>query len=126
MFCDGVLHILKIDAEALAFDDEFLELLPEKIGFFGFGGGRALGDKGSGAGTNFEKAGVNEAGDDFMGGVGIDFELSAESADGGKFVAGTELAGDDGFRGSVDDLLVDGSAGFEVHVERDHEVYYDR
>ena len=33
MFGDGFLHVLKIDAEALAFDDEFLELLFEEIGW---------------------------------------------------------------------------------------------
>lgn len=30
------------------------------------------------------------------------------------------MAGDDGFRGGVDDLFVEGDAGLEVHVERDY------
>jgi hypothetical protein len=31
VFCDGFLHVLKIDAEALALHDEFLELLFEEV-----------------------------------------------------------------------------------------------
>ena len=126
MFCDGFLHVLKIDAEALAFDDKFLELLFEKICSFGFGGRRTLGDNGDRAGANLEEASVGKTGDYFVGGIGIDLELSAEGADGRKFVARTELARDDGFGGSVDNLLVDGSAGLELHVKRNHLVYYNR
>jgi hypothetical protein len=111
VFGDGFLHVLKIDAEALAFDDEFLELLFEEIGSFGFRGRRALGNNGDRARANFEEARVGETGDYFVGGVGINLELSAEGADGREFVTGTELARDDGFGGSVDNLLVDGSAG---------------
>jgi hypothetical protein len=124
MLGDGFLHVGEVDTETLGFDDEFFEFVVEEIGFFGFGGGGALGDNGSGAWTNFEEAGVDETGDDFVGRVGIDFELFAEDADGGKFVTGEELAGDDGFGGGVDNLLVDGGAGFEVHMEGDHVVYY--
>jgi len=89
VFCDGFLHVLKIDAEALAFDDKFLELLFEKICSFGFGGRRTLGDNGDRAGANLEEASVGKTGDYFVGGVGIDFELFAEGADGRKFVART-------------------------------------
>jgi len=124
VLCDGFLHVLKIDAEALALDDEFLELLFEEIGSFGFGGRRTLGDNGDRPRANFEEAGVGEAGDYFVGGVGIDFELFAEGADGRKFVPGTELAADDGLGGSVENLLVDGSAGLELHIKRNHLVYY--
>ena len=88
MFCDGFLHILKIDAEALAFDDEFLELLFKEICSFAFGGGGALGDNGDRAGANFEEASVGETGYYFVGGVRIDSELFAEGADGRKFVPG--------------------------------------
>jgi hypothetical protein len=101
VFCDAFLHVLKIDAEALAFHDEFLELLFEEICSFGFGGRRALGDNGDRAGANFEEARVGETGDYFVGGVGIDLELFAEGADGRKFVARTELAGDDGLGGGL-------------------------
>jgi len=126
VFGDGFLHVLKTDAEALALDDKFLELLFEKIGSFGLGGGRALGDNGHRARANFEEAGVGETGDYFVGGVGIDFELFTEGADGRKFVPGTELAGDDGLGGSIDNLLVDRSAGLELHVKQNHLVYYSR
>ncbi len=81
MFCDGFLHVLKIDAEALAFHDEFLELLFEEICSFGFRGRRALGNNGDRARANFEEASVGETGDYFVGGVGIDLELFAEGAD---------------------------------------------
>jgi hypothetical protein len=33
------------------------------------------------------------------------------------------LAGDDGLGGGVDNLLVDGSAGLEFNVKRNHPVY---
>jgi len=126
VFCDGFLHVLKIDAEALAFHDEFLELLSEEICSFGFGGRRALGDNSDRAGAGFEEASLGETGDYFVGGVGIDFELFAEGAHGRKFVARTELAGDDGLGGGVDNLLVDESAGLEFYVKRNHLVYYSR
>jgi hypothetical protein len=124
VFGDGFLHVLKIDAEALALHDEFLELLFEEVCSFGFTGRRALGDNGDRTGANFEEARFGETSDYFVSGVGIDFELSAEGADRRKFVARTELAGDDGLGGGVDNLLVDGSAGLEFHVKRNHLVYY--
>jgi hypothetical protein len=86
----------------------------------------ALGDYGDRAGSNFEETSVGETGDYFVGGVGIDFELFAEGAHGRKFVARTELAGDDGLGGGVDNLLVDKSARLEFHVKRNHLVYYSR
>ena len=55
---------------------------------------------------------------DFMRGVGIDFQFPAESTHGGKSVAGTQLSGHHGFFGGVDDLFVDGGARPEVDVER--------
>ena len=95
VFGDGFLHVLKADAEALAFDDEFLELPFEEIGSFGFRGRRALGNSCDRARADFEKASVGEARNYFVGGVGIDLELFAEGADGREFVPGTKLARDD-------------------------------
>lgn len=120
MFGDGVLHILKIDTEALGFDDELLELVLEEIGFFGPGGGGPSRDNGSRTRTNLEETGVDEAGDNFVGGVGIDFEFAAESSDGWKLVSGAKLAANDGFGGGVDNLLVDGRTRGEIDVERNH------
>ena len=51
MLGDSFLHVLKINAEALAFDDEFLELLFEEICSFGSCGRRAFGDNGNRAGA---------------------------------------------------------------------------
>jgi hypothetical protein len=120
MFDDGLLQVLELDTETLGFDNELFKFVLEEIGFFGFGGGRALGDHGNGAWANFEQTGVDETGYDFVGGIGVDFEFPAERADGGKFVAGAELARDNGFGGGVDDLLVEREARGEVDVERDH------
>ena len=90
MFFHGGLHVAQFDTETLCFDDEFFKVLLKEFGFFGLGGGRRRGDDGHGAGADFEEAGFVEAGDDFVGGVGIDFEVLAEGSDRGKFVAGTE------------------------------------
>jgi hypothetical protein len=126
MFGDGFLHLMEINAEALALDDELLELAFKEIGLFSFADGRALGDNRDRAGTNFEEACIDETGDYLVGGVGIDFELSTESADGREFVARTELARDDGLGGGVNNLLIDGCSGPEVHIKRNHVVYYSR
>jgi len=126
MFDDGFLHLMEINAEAFALDDELLELALEQICFFNFGNGRAFGDNRDRAWTNFEEAGIDETGNYLVGGVGVDFELSTESADGRKFVARTELARDDGFGGGVNDLLIDGCSWPEVHMKRNHAVYYSR
>jgi hypothetical protein len=123
---DGVKNVIQVDAETFGFHNELLEFVLEEIGFFGFSRGGALGDKRSGTRMDLEKSGVDEARDDLVSGVGIDFEFATEDADRRKIVAGTELAGDDGFRGSVDDLLVKRRARSKVDVERDHlGVYYD-
>ena len=114
------LQVAQFDAEAFGFDYQPFEVVLEEFGFFGLGGRRKRSDHRDGARANFEEAGFGEASDDFVGCVGIDFEVLAEGADGGKFVAGAELAGDDSLGCGVDDLLVDGAARFEVDVEREH------
>ena len=121
MLAESFVYIVEIDAEALGFDDELFELLLKELGFLSFGGGGSRGDDGRGSGADFEEAGVNEAGDDFVRSVGINFELARERTNGGEFVARAELAGDDGFGGGVDDLLVDGGARAEVDAEGEHE-----
>ena len=120
MLFHGRLHVAQVDTKAFGFDDEFFEVLLEEFSFFGLCRGGRRGDYGDGSGAEFEETGVGKAGDDFVGGVGIDFQVFAESPNGGKFVAGTQLTGDDGFGGGVDDLLVNRPAGFEVDMEREH------
>jgi hypothetical protein len=126
MVCDGFLHLLKIDAEPFAFDNEFLELLFKEFCSFGFGGRGVLGDDRDCPWADFKEACINETSDYFVRGIRIDFELFTENADRRKFVARTELAGNYGLGGGVDNLLVNGSAGFEFHVKRNHLVYYIR
>ena len=108
----------------MPFDDEFFELLFEQICRFGFSGRRMLGNNGDRAGPNCEEASVGETGDYFVRSVGIDFELFTEGADRRKFVARTGLAGNYGLGGGVDNLLADGSAGFEFHTKRNYSAYY--
>jgi hypothetical protein len=117
---EGVGDVVEAHAEAFGFDDELFEFTVEEQGTLGRGGLARKGDDGAGAGENFEEAFVEELRDDFVGGVGIDFEFGAEGTDGGEWVAGAELSGDQGaFRG-VDDLLVEGGAGSEVDAKGDH------
>jgi len=84
-------------------------------GAFHFG----FGEEGSGALVGGEEAGEFEfaIGADY--GVGVDFEVDGELADGGEALAWGEGAGGTAGVDLVDDLAVDGDAGFEVEAE-DH------
>ena len=117
---DCVLDVVVVNTQTLGFDNKLLDFVLEETGFFGFGGGGALGDNRSGTGTDFQKAGVDKARDDLVRRVGIDFEFSAQDADRGEIVAGAEPAGDDGSCGGVDNLLVKRRAGSEIDMKRDH------
>jgi len=119
---DCVPDVVVVNAESLGFNNNLLDFVLEETGFFGFGGGGALGDNRGGTGTDFEKAGIDKAGNDLMCCVRVDFEVAAEDADRRKIVARTEPTGDDGFCGGIDNLLVKGRAGSEVDVEGDHSV----
>lgn len=111
MLSDGILKAVDVDAQALRLDNKLLDFVLKELGFFGFGRGREFGDDRSGTGTDFEKSGGDKAGDDFVCGVGVDFEFAAEGANRGKIVARTELTGDDSLSGGVDNLLVERRAG---------------
>ena len=126
MLGDGIMKAADVDAQALRFDNKLLDFVLEEVSFFGFGRGREFGDDRSRTGTDFKKSGGDKAGDYFVCGVGVDFEFAAEGANRRKVVARTELTGDDSLCGGVDNLLVQGRAGNEVYVERDHGVYYDK
>lgn len=117
MSCDGILDVAELNAEAFGFDNKFLDFVPEEIGFFGLGGGWALSNNRRRAGTDFENASIDKAGDDLVRCGGIDFEFAAEDTDRRKVVAGTQPTGDDGSCGGVDNLFVKGRAGSEVDVE---------
>ena len=55
-----------------------------------------------------------------VGGIGIDLEVLAESADGREGVTLAEAARHHGFSGSVNDLLVELTAGLKLDVEGNH------
>ena len=65
MFRESFMHGVEVDAEPFGFDNELLELLAEKLRLFGFGGRGTAGNDSSRTGVDFEKAGIDEAGDDF-------------------------------------------------------------
>jgi hypothetical protein len=69
---------------------------------------------------NLEDAFGDQLDDYLVGRVWIDFQGFAEFANRRKRITWTHLAGDHGFFGGVDDLLVEGEAGFERDAEGDH------
>jgi hypothetical protein len=113
------------NAETLGFDDELLDLAAEELGALFAGGVGTGGDDVADAGASFEEAVADQLRDDLVGGVGINLELAAEGANGGKGVAGKELAGDHRLLRGVDDLLEERDAGPELDTEgRESQLYY--
>ncbi len=112
------------EAQLFGFHHQLFQLLFEKRAALGSARRGGLGDHGANTGAHFEYPFVDQLENHFVRGVGIDFQIAAEGADGRKRVAGPHLAGDDGFLGSVDDLFVNGDAWLECQAERDHTVYY--
>jgi hypothetical protein len=102
---EGVFDVREGEAHLFGFDNEFFEFGFEKARAFGGGGGTGRGDGGDGADADFEQALGHELGDYFLRGVGVDFEIFAEGADGGEWFAGAELAGDHGAFDGIDDLF---------------------
>ena len=80
--------IVEIDGETFGFDDELFDLLPEKVGTLRGGGAGELGDDSADAGMGFEKSVVQQLGDDFVCGVGIDLQVAGQSSDGWKGFSG--------------------------------------
>jgi len=119
-------NVLHCDAKLLGFHDKFFDLTAQQLGAFRTSSLGQSGYDGADSGLGFEQAGGDKRGHYFVSGVGIDFEFLAESPHRGKRIATANLAGDDGFLGGVDDLLVDGDAGPEVDAEGNHDVYYNR
>ena len=108
------------DAEALGLDDELLDLAGEELGALPAGRVGTRGDDVADAGASLEEAVADELRDDLVGGVGIDLELAAQSADGGEGIARKELAGDHRLLRGVDNLLEERDAGPEVDAEGNH------
>ncbi len=120
MLGDAGEDVVAGDAETLGFDDELLDLATEELGTLLAGGVGERGDDVAYAGTGLEKAVADQLRYDLVGGVGVDLELAAEGADGGKWVAGEELSGDHRLLRGVDDLLKERNAGPEVDAEGNH------
>ncbi len=120
MLSDAGEDVVAGDAEALGFNDELLDLATEELGALFAGGVGERGDDVAYSGAGLEEAVADQLSDDFVGGVGVDLELAAEGADGGKGIAGEKLAGDHRLLRGVDDLLEERDAGPEVDAEGNH------
>ena len=122
---NGGEHVIGSNAEFLSFHHELFDFLAEQLRALGIPGFGQSGDDSADSGLWFKQAGGDESSDDFVGGVGVDFQFTAKHTDGGKGIAGAYLAGYDRFLRGVNDLLIDGNAGPEVDAEGDHGVYYN-
>ena len=76
-----------------------------------------VGDESAGALMGFEQAAEFELAIGAHDGVGIDFEIDGELADGGELIAGGQRAGGDAAADLVDQLAVDGDAAVQVDGE---------
>ena len=61
---------------------------------------------------------LGQRGDDFLRGVGIDLQLLAEAAHGGKIVTGPDGPGDHRLFHRINHLLVSGRPSLELYAER--------
>jgi hypothetical protein len=70
--------VIEVNRQPLGFDDEFFDLRAQKICALRSGGARKLCDHSSYAWAGFEKAIIEQLGNDLMGSVGIDLEFARE------------------------------------------------
>jgi len=108
------------ETEELGFDDERLNLTGEQVATGALRCARQSGDDGADAGVRLEELFGEQSSNDFGGGVGIDVGFAAERANGGKWVSGPQLTGDDGTLGGVNNLVRDGNARAKLDAERNH------
>ncbi len=73
--------IVEFEADFFCFDYQLLELGFQQVSPLRGGGGSAFGHYGSYAGADFDQALGDQMRNHFMGGVGIDFQGFAKSAD---------------------------------------------
>jgi hypothetical protein len=99
---------VEFDAEAFGLDDEVLDFIVEEVGAVGCGGWDSFSDYCPKTRLHFKEALGYKFADHFMRGVGVDFQILAEGANGRESLPGSHIAGEDGFLGCVYDLLVNG------------------
>jgi len=116
----GFDNLVHFNSETFGLYHESLNLLLEEPCFLFATDFRARSDNGAYARANFEKTACDQGSNYFVGGIGIDLEVLAESADGREGVTLAEAARHHGFSGSVNDLLVELTAGLKLDVEGNH------
>lgn len=126
MFGESLDDVVEVETEFFRFDHQRLKIFLQQIAPFGGRRRHARGYDSAEARVNVEQALRDELADDFVRRIGIDFQLFAEFADGGKRVTGANLPGDHRLFCGIDDLFANRGAGFECDVERNHRVYYNR
>jgi hypothetical protein len=67
------LNVLQFNAQAFGLDYQLFEFVFKEFGLFRFRGRRAFGNNGRGSCADLQQARVNQAGDSFMGGIGLIF-----------------------------------------------------
>jgi len=120
MIGDVAAEIVEGQSESIGLDDEMFDLIADEVRPVGSFEGGALGDDGSESRVDFEEALGHEFRDDFMGRIGVNLQTLAEGTNGRESLTRRHVAGEDGFLGSVDYLLVDGDARLESDAEWDH------
>ena len=116
----GFDNLVHFNSETFGLYHKTLNLLLEEPCFLLATDFRASSDNGTYAGSNFQKTARDQGGNDLVSGIGIDFEVLAESADGREGVTMAEAARHHGFSGGVNDLLVELTAGLKLDVEGNH------
>lgn len=111
MRLDGIEDLIKIKTDAFRFHDQLIDLIVQQAFLIAGAGARQFGHDGSDSGPDLEIPLVNQMLDDFMRGIGVNFEIGGERANGRKGLPGLKLAADKGFGGGEDHLIENGLAG---------------
>lgn len=117
---DRLLQVVEGESEPDGLNHQLLDVGAEDAGALAARRGRRLADDRADAGTDFQQAFLSEGCDHTLGGVDVDLQFAAESADAGKWVSGAETSGQHGFLCGEGDLLVERNAGLQFQPERDH------
>jgi hypothetical protein len=113
MLFDRARNIIQFQAELLRLNHELLKFVLKEFATLRSSGGSTAGYKSAAAGMDLNQAFGYQVRDDFVGCTRIDFQFRAELTDGGEWITGGHLPGDDGFLGRINDLLIERHAGLE-------------